>query len=62
MFGTFTVSDAERRLLLELLQAERQELVPEIHHTDDRGFRDELRERQHMIEQLIERIEGAVVQ
>lgn len=62
MLGTFTVNDAERRLLLELLEAEREELIPEIHHTDDRGFRDELRERQHMVEHLIERLQGVAVE
>ncbi len=62
MPGTFTVSNAERQLLLELLQAEWQELRPEIHHTDNRDFRAELRERQSMVEQLVERLQGVVVQ
>jgi len=48
----------EHELLLELLTRELADLGPEIRHTDDREFRDELRERRELVRQLIERLEA----
>lgn len=50
----------ERELLLELLGRELADLGPEIHHTDDRAFREELRERRQLVRELMERI-GALL-
>lgn len=61
MESTFTFSEAERQLLLELLQGEHRELGPEIRHTDNRGVRDELRERQQMVMHVLERLQGIPV-
>ncbi len=57
MQNMYMFSEPERRLLLELLQQEHRQLPPEIHHTDNRDVRDELRERQQMVNQLLERLQ-----
>jgi hypothetical protein len=48
----------ERELILELLTRELSDLGPEIRHTDDREFRDELRERRDVVRHLTERLEA----
>ena len=50
------VTDNELELLLELLQSERHELGPEIHHTTSMQVKAELRERMRMVEGLITRL------
>jgi hypothetical protein len=41
-------------LLEELLESERSRLLVEIHHTDHRSYRDELRHRLDAVEHLVE--------
>jgi hypothetical protein len=48
----------ENEILVELLSRELAELGPEIHHTDDRDFRDELRDRRQIVRQLLQRLEA----
>ena len=45
-------------LLIELLLREQSDLGPEIHHTDDREFRDELKERRQLVRELLHRMEA----
>jgi len=47
----------EREILLELLSRELSDLGPEIHHTDDREYREELKQRREAIRQLMRRLE-----
>ena len=44
----------ELAVLNELLESERSRLLVEIRHTDHRAFRDELRHRLEIVEQLLE--------
>ena len=50
----------EWKLVLELLQSERRELPPEIHHTDTPRVHDALIEREHVVDAVIKRIRQAV--
>lgn len=61
MQSTLMVSEEERQLLLELLAEERRELHPEIHHTDNRSMRHELKDRLVMVEHLLERMQSVPV-
>lgn len=51
------MTPSEKQLLLELLARELSDLGPEIHHTDDRAFRQELKDRKVLVRQLLERFE-----
>ena len=42
-------------ILTELLESERTKLLVEVRHTDHRSYRDELRQRLNLVEQLLER-------
>ncbi len=50
-----SVNGEEIAILVELLESERAKLLVEIRHTDHRLFRDELRHRLSLVEQLSER-------
>ncbi len=43
-------------ILTELLESERTKLLVEVRHTDHRSYRDELRQRLNLVEQLLERM------
>ena len=47
--------EEELAVLAELLETARAKLLIEIRHTDHRAFRDELRHRLTLVENLIER-------
>lgn len=47
---------SEWRLIEHLLQAERDQLPAEIHHTDSRDYRAQLQKRVEMINQILARI------
>ena len=49
-------SSEELALLCMLLESERSKLLIEIRHTDHRAFRDELRHRLELVEELAGRI------
>jgi hypothetical protein len=51
------LSEAEWAIILELLIRERHDLPIEIHHTSARGYREGLRRRLGLIEDLIVRLE-----
>lgn len=50
------LNDREHELLREVLSRELADLGPEIHHTDDREFREELRSRRTQVRTLLERM------
>jgi len=52
-------TEAEWTLILELLARERHELPIEIHHTSTRKYREQLRERLRIVEEMLERVESA---
>lgn len=54
------LSDAEVRLLRELLQGDLARLLLEISHTDHREMREGLRGRETALEGLLEKLRGAV--
>jgi hypothetical protein len=47
----------EIAILAELLESEHARLLLEIHHTDHRSFREQLRQRLNAIEALLTRIQ-----
>jgi hypothetical protein len=52
-----TLTDAEWRLVAELLDRERSQLPIEIHHTTTRAFREQLRVRLQLVEDLRSRLQ-----
>ena len=50
------LSSAEFTLVVELLEHAHARLPVEIRHTDNRAYREELRRRLEIVEQLVERI------
>jgi hypothetical protein len=53
------LSDAELRIVLELLDAERRNLPAEIHHTDSPKVEEELKQRKRVVDQLVTRLQSA---
>jgi hypothetical protein len=49
------LNSEELAVLVELLESERAKLLIEIRHTHHRSFRDELRHRLALVEDLVER-------
>ncbi len=56
MFYTENLSEAERALLLELLENEHNELPVEIRHTRNSSMRGELHDRAKLVQGLIDRM------
>ena len=56
---TFDITDKERELLLETLEARHVELLHELHHTDARDFREMLKRKIELVEGLKSKIESA---
>ncbi len=50
------LSDAEWALIVELVQRERSELPPEIHHTRTMGVREDLHRRLELVENLLKKL------
>jgi len=57
---TLQLTDAECKVVQELLEEEQRELQPEIHHTAVRTVKNELKERWVTVNRLIERIKEDV--
>lgn len=55
------MSDAEWALVVELLQREQDELPVEIHHCRVSAFRDDLRRRLEMVQDILERLQSPVL-
>jgi hypothetical protein len=49
------LTDKELQLVLELLENERKQLLPETRHTDTRSMREALKARLQALDRLIER-------
>lgn len=50
---TLQLDEQEQQVLTELLEREIPNLRHEIHHTDDRAYRDFLKAREHLLERLL---------
>ena len=50
------LSDAEWALIVELVQRERSELPPEIHHTRTMAMREDLHRRLELVENLLKKL------
>lgn len=55
---TVILSDPEFHLLRELLDRQLRELLHEIHHTDDRHYRQSLKERAETVEGLSKKLKA----
>lgn len=53
------LTEQERRLVLEILEAKQRELQFEARRTDSFGLHDELRERLRTVDRLMERLANA---
>ena len=58
MSKTLKLSDVEWEVVSELLEHERGNLRPEIHHTDSPKVHDELQKRLAMVSALLERMKS----
>jgi metal-dependent HD superfamily phosphatase/phosphodiesterase len=56
---TLQLDDSEQQALVELLERELPDLAHEIHHTDDRDYRQYLKERERLLERLLARVKGS---
>ena len=54
-------TDEEIQLVLDLLQTERRELPPEIHHTDTARVKEDLEKRLQLVNALIEKLKHAPI-
>jgi hypothetical protein len=54
------LSRAERELIVELLQHEHDDLPTEIHHSSVAAYREDLRRRQTMVKELLDRMQAPV--
>jgi hypothetical protein len=57
----FSLTDPEVQLLIELLETERRELPPEIHHSDAVRVHDGLQERLKTVDNLIDKLKHSPV-
>jgi len=57
-----TLNAEERELLLSILEQRHREMLKEIAHTDHREFKQGLRKNEKLLESLLGRLGGAVVQ
>jgi hypothetical protein len=55
---TVVLSDTELHLLRELLDRQLRELLHEIHHTDDRQYRQSLKERVDTVKELSKKLKA----
>ena len=56
---TLDITEQERVLLLELLEAKNTAMLHELHHTDARDYRDYVRQRIGLLEGLKSKVGGA---
>jgi hypothetical protein len=56
---TLDITDEEREYLLEILDARREELLHELHHTDTLDFREMLRRKAALVESVRSKLVGA---
>jgi hypothetical protein len=53
---TLKLDEQEQQVLVEVLEREIPNLRHEIHHTDDRAYRDFLKAREQLLERLLTRM------
>jgi len=53
---TLDLSEQERQQLIELVQTARTDINPEIHHTMGSEYREQLRQRRTLLEELLKRL------
>lgn len=53
---TVVLSEAEQQLLVDLLTRQRREFLHELHHTDDRPYRQSLKEQEATVEELLKKL------
>ena len=58
MNANLSLSEREWQLVAQLLEQERNELRPEIHHTDSPTVHDDLKDRLVLVDALIEKLRG----
>ena len=56
---TFDITDEEREYLLEILDARREELLHELHHTDTLDFKEMLKRKVELVEGVRSRLASA---
>jgi hypothetical protein len=56
------LNDAERLLIVELLQADFQSVRTEIHHADSHDAKEILRSREALIRMLLERLQAPLME
>jgi hypothetical protein len=56
---TLDITDEEREYLLEILDARREELLHELHHTDTLDFREMLRRKAALVEAVRSKLVNA---
>ena len=56
---TLDITDEERDYLLEILEARREELIHELHHTDTLDFKEILMRKVELVEGLRSRLASA---
>ena len=56
---TLDITDEEREYLLEILDARREELLHELHHTDTLDFKEMLRRKAEMVEAVRSKLVAA---
>jgi hypothetical protein len=54
------LSEQERTLLIQVLSDELEELGPEIHHTDNREYRQGLRDRRAVLRSALDKLQKTV--
>jgi hypothetical protein len=53
---TIELSETEGALLRDMIEVQARELQHEMHHTDDRGFRQLLRQKEALLEHLLQQL------
>ena len=61
MYEDMRMSAGEWELVIELLERERSELPAEIHHTRTTRVRQELKNRLHVVDEMLGRLRSAAV-
>jgi hypothetical protein len=56
---TLDITDEEREYLLEILDARREEMLHELHHTDTLDFKEMLRRKAALVEAVRSKLVGA---
>ena len=55
---TLEITELERMLMLELLEAKNTAMLHELHHTDARDYREYVRQRIKLLEELKSKLEA----